>query len=65
MKRKDLNPLAEQLTRPDSFLLSLIGAEVLARRDEDGPLARPFRSQTASIKPQMQLEDRDSKRGQS
>ena len=36
--------LMDTIADPHAFVLSLIGAEVLATKSEDGPLARPWRS---------------------
>lgn len=36
--------LIDTIADPKAFVLSLIGAEVLATKREDGPLARPWRS---------------------
>ncbi|MBN2343953.1 MAG: hypothetical protein JXX29_08525 [Deltaproteobacteria bacterium] len=41
MSSKDEPTFGEQISDPQSFVLSLIGAEVLARRGDEGPLARP------------------------
>ena len=39
--------LIDTIADPHAFVLSLIGAEVLATKREDGPLARPWRSMRA------------------
>ncbi|MBN2717214.1 MAG: hypothetical protein JXX14_15280 [Deltaproteobacteria bacterium] len=43
-KKPNAPLLIDTLEDPQGFILSLIGAEVLATKREDGPLARPWRT---------------------
>lgn len=62
MKQKDDASFVTQIADPQSFVLGLIGAEVLAKRDEDGPLARPYRWVPRPIPP-FGTKDRERRRG--
>ncbi|MBN2526560.1 MAG: hypothetical protein JXR76_09205 [Deltaproteobacteria bacterium] len=51
--------LDDTIRDPKGFVLSLIGAEVLTKRNEDGPLARPWR--TASRQHSVMPERKEGK----
>ena len=57
MKEKKAPDLMETINDPRGFILSLVGAEALAKRGEEGPLTRPWRAMpvkpaTVPVKPE-------------
>jgi hypothetical protein len=55
--------LMEIINDPRGFILSLVGAEALAKRGEDGPLARPWRATPGPATLREEAEKKDGQRG--
>lgn len=56
--------LMDTINDPRGFILSLVGAEALAKRgEEDGPLARPWRAMPGPVTLREKSEKKDEDRG--